>query len=74
VDDVQTAQKYQALGVQFITLAVDMTIFSRACDQIVMELNTAQGHPDRLSSKKIQSITASSGAGNATSRPCPVKF
>ena len=38
VDNVQTAKKYQALGVQFITLSVDVTIFFRACDQIMEQL------------------------------------
>lgn len=39
VDDVETAKKYQALGLQFITLSVDLRIFSQACNQVVSELS-----------------------------------
>jgi len=39
VDDVQTAKKYRQLGLQFITLSVDVTIFSKACNQIISDLS-----------------------------------
>ena len=35
VDDIETAQRYIALGVQFITLSVDVTIFAQACDALI---------------------------------------
>lgn len=38
VDDVPTALKYFDLGIQFITLSVDATIFLRACETLRKEL------------------------------------
>ncbi len=38
VDDVPTAEKYIQLGIRFITLCVDTTIFLRACENLQKEL------------------------------------
>lgn len=38
VDDVETAHRYREFGIQFITIMVDVVIFSRACNQLVADL------------------------------------
>jgi 4-hydroxy-2-oxoheptanedioate aldolase len=40
VDDVETAHRYANLGVQFITISVDVRIFAQACDSIVRDFRT----------------------------------
>lgn len=38
VDDAKTAARYKGIGVQFITVAVDVELFARACRQLVADL------------------------------------
>jgi 4-hydroxy-2-oxoheptanedioate aldolase len=38
VDDIETAHRYRDLGIQFITIMVDVVIFARACNQLVENL------------------------------------